>query len=170
MTREATSDRVTLGVTAVLTLSAISMDSRSDLPKVIKIKINCSLYSRQLLLSGNNNPGSLRYCPGLVHNMQLPLLYGLNTRVCRGPLLHQGWGLVFFNYSHAKHVLTIRLAAENHMAREAKRKSVLMMSWMPAMTRMMTGRTWRSGGRQTPPSQSAASGQASPTAPRPPDR
>ena len=34
LTREATSDRVTLGVTAVLTLSAISMDSRSDLPKV----------------------------------------------------------------------------------------------------------------------------------------
>ena len=34
LNREATSDRVTLGVTAVLTLSAISMDSRSDLPKV----------------------------------------------------------------------------------------------------------------------------------------
>ena len=33
--REATSDRITLGVTAVLTLSAISLDSRSDLPKVI---------------------------------------------------------------------------------------------------------------------------------------
>ena len=32
--REATSDRITLGVTAVLTLSAISLDSRSDLPKV----------------------------------------------------------------------------------------------------------------------------------------
>ena len=35
ITREATSDRITLGVTAVLTLSAISLDSRSDLPKVI---------------------------------------------------------------------------------------------------------------------------------------
>ena len=34
LNREATSDRVTLGVTAVLTLSAISLDSRSDLPKV----------------------------------------------------------------------------------------------------------------------------------------
>ena len=33
--REATSDRITLGVTAVLTLSAISLDSRSDLPKVM---------------------------------------------------------------------------------------------------------------------------------------
>ena len=36
LNREATSDRVTLGVTAVLTLSAISMDSRSDLPKVLE--------------------------------------------------------------------------------------------------------------------------------------
>ena len=36
ITREATSDRITLGVTAVLTLSAISLDSRSDLPKVIR--------------------------------------------------------------------------------------------------------------------------------------
>lgn len=34
LNREATSDRITLGVTAVLTLSAISLDSRSDLPKV----------------------------------------------------------------------------------------------------------------------------------------
>jgi len=32
--REATSDRVGLGITAVLTLSTISLDSRTDLPKV----------------------------------------------------------------------------------------------------------------------------------------
>ncbi|XP_023328188.1 gamma-aminobutyric acid receptor alpha-like [Eurytemora carolleeae] len=34
LNREATSDRVTLGITAVLTLSAIALDSRTDLPKV----------------------------------------------------------------------------------------------------------------------------------------
>lgn len=32
--REATSDRVGLGITTVLTLSTISLDSRTDLPKV----------------------------------------------------------------------------------------------------------------------------------------
>jgi gamma-aminobutyric acid receptor subunit alpha len=32
--REATSDRVGLGITTVLTLSTISLDSRKDLPKV----------------------------------------------------------------------------------------------------------------------------------------
>ena len=48
LNREATSDRVTLGVTAVLTLSAISMDSRSDLPKVLERggnTLNISIYT-----------------------------------------------------------------------------------------------------------------------------
>ena len=82
LTREATSDRVTLGVTAVLTLSAISMDSRSDLPKV-SVFINDGVELQNTL-------GSLCYCHGLVHHMQLPLLHGLDTRVCRSSLLHQG--------------------------------------------------------------------------------
>ena len=48
ITREATSDRITLGVTAVLTLSAISLDSRSDLPKVIRTILEIMMYVMEM--------------------------------------------------------------------------------------------------------------------------
>ena len=106
--REATSDRITLGVTAVLTLSAISLDSRSDLPKVEysrrktigekeeqRIRANLEyvvIIWVEIFLFGQHppQPGALCHRPGLVHHLLLPLLHGLHPRVRRGALLHQG--------------------------------------------------------------------------------
>ena len=82
LNREATSDRVGLGVTAVLTLSTIALDSRTGLPKVFQENSSVMFVS---LLSG-----SLRDCPGLVYHLQFPLLYGLAAGVRGCSLLHQG--------------------------------------------------------------------------------
>ena len=132
MNREATSDRVGLGekpknpkirsenrsrviecgeyslfssgITAVLTLSTIALDSRTGLPKVCKILFYFSMkYYPEVGIF--HSPGSLCDSSGLVHNLQLPLLHGIIARVCGCPLLYQGNQTFYSTFTFLKAIL-----------------------------------------------------------------